>query len=342
MVRKSNIRNWSRLDDDRLLDLRPCDLGLRIEGTWLERCVHRLYNELESRGVTFQPHVWLSSEWFSPDGIPGIAIPFYLAHPRLMKLEDKQMLQCEGGTVASCMRILRHEAGHCLDTAYRLHFKRAWQRAFGSFADPYPESYAPKPNSRRYVLHLDWWYAQAHPAEDWAESFAVWLTPGSRWRTQYKGWPALAKLETVDELMRGIAGRPPKVRSRAHPEPIEQYRITLREHYHLRKQVYLDEWPEFYDNELRKLFSDDRKHADHPTASSFLRHHRREIREFVARWTGTHAYTIDQVLRDMIDRCQELRLRLAKPERQARMEVMVMVTVQTMNHIHSGNQRVAL
>jgi hypothetical protein len=192
------------------------------------------------------------------------------------------------------------------------------------------------------VLHLDWWYAQAHPAEDFAETFAVWLTPGSRWRSQYRGWPALGKLETVDALMADIAEQPPKVRSRRKVEPIGASRLTLRQYYHEKRQRYLDEWPEFYDNELRKLFSSDPRYADRPTAASFLRHHRREIRGMVAHWTGTHAYTIDQVLRDMIDRCQELKLRVARPAHIARREVMVMVTVQTMNHIHSGNQRVAL
>ncbi|MCC6681013.1 MAG: hypothetical protein IT445_08940 [Phycisphaeraceae bacterium] len=336
------MRNWSRLEDEQLLDLRVCDLGLRLEGSWVYRCVKRLYHELDHRDINFHPHVWLSSEWFSPDGVPGIAVPFYLTHPRLMRLEEKLMLQCEGGTVASCMKILRHEVGHCLDTAYRLHFKRAWQRAFGSFAAPYPESYHPRANSRRHVLHLDWWYAQAHPAEDWAETFAVWLTPGSRWRSQYRGWPALRKLETVDQLMKQIAHRRPKITRRRRVEPLSQYRLTLRQHYHEKRQRYLDEWPEFYDNQLRKLFSNEPRFAERPTAASFLRHHRIEIRDTVSLWTGTHAYTIDQVLRDMIDRCQELKLRLARPVSAARLEVMVMVTVQTMNYILSGNQRVAL
>src|SRR6266567_3408508 len=97
-----------------------------------------------------------------------------------MKLERKQMLEVEGGTDTECLRILRHEAGHALDTAFRLHFRRQWRELFGSFAQRYPDFYKPKPKSRNYVLHLRAWYAQAHPAEDFAETFAVWLQPRSR------------------------------------------------------------------------------------------------------------------------------------------------------------------
>ena len=189
------------MSDERLLDMRIRDLPVRIEGSFLEDRVRRLHSELEERGIRFKPHVWLAHEWFTPDGVPGIAVPFYLSHPRLMKLERKQMLEVEGGSDAECMRILRHEAGHALDNAYRLHFRRRWRELFGSFREPYPQSYKPRPGSRNYVLHLNAWYAQAHPAEDFAETFAVWLTPASRWRVRYHGWPALRKLQYVNDLM---------------------------------------------------------------------------------------------------------------------------------------------
>ena len=119
---------WSRLSDTELLELRICDLKLRIAGTRLEKYVNQLYLELTARGLRFRPHCWLSEDWFSPEGVPGIAIPFFLAHPRLARLERNQMLEVEGGTKHECMRILRHEAGHAIDTAYALHRRRAWQR----------------------------------------------------------------------------------------------------------------------------------------------------------------------------------------------------------------------
>jgi hypothetical protein len=338
----AGVRSLSRLTDDHLLDMRISDLGLTVDRPPLKRRVKRLYDELERKGMRFRPHVWLSSEWFSPDGVPGIAIPFYLAHPRLARLEKAMMYQVEGGTDTACARILRHETGHCIDSAYRLHRRKKWRELFGSFAKPYPEVYNPRPGSRSFVLHLDGWYAQAHPAEDFAETFAVWLTPNSRWRTRYRGWPALRKLEYVDELMKEIAEKPAPVRSRRQVEPLNEVRTTLREHYRQKRLYYADEWPDFYDTDLRKLFSDDKRYADQPTAAAFLRSVRPQVRDAVARWTGTHTYTVDQVLRDMIDRCKELKLRLAVPERRAKTEAMMMVAVQTMNFLHTGRRRMAL
>ena len=195
--RKASVPDWARLSDEELLDVRFCDLKLSIEGTTLEERVHKLHDELNHRGLPFRPHCWLSTEWFSPDGVPGIAIPFYLAHPRLTRLEEHQILDVEGGTPRWCMQLLRHEAAHALDSAYRLHRKRTWREVFGSYAQPYSKFYKPKPYSKSYVLHLDLWYAQSHPAEDFAETFAVWLDPHSRWRKRYQGWPALKKLRAV-------------------------------------------------------------------------------------------------------------------------------------------------
>lgn len=333
---------WQRLTDEQLLGLRLCDLPVRIEGSALASRVERLYQELDERGIRFKPHVWLSDEWFSPDGVPGIAVPFYLAHPRLMKLERKIMLGVEGGTDAECMRLLRHEAGHTVDTAYRLHFKRRWRELFGSFTEPYPESYTPKPNSRSFVLHLDAWYAQAHPAEDFAETFAVWLTPGSRWRRRYQGWPALRKVEYVDELMEEIAGTPPKNDLRTRIEPLSRVKLTLREHYARRRRQYAVEWPAFYDRDLRRIFSEESRHLSRPTAASFLRGFRRELCQAVSEGTGVHQYTINYVLQHMIERCKRLKLRVPVPERRVQRQVMVMLTVQTMNVIHSGYYRIAV
>jgi hypothetical protein len=325
-------RIWTRYSDERLLGLRFRDLGLRIERTVLNRRVKRLYSELERRGLRFRPHIWLSTEWFSPDGVPGIAIPFYLAHPRLMKLEARQMLEVEGGSESSCMRILRHEAGHAIDTAYRLHFRKSWREAFGHYSRPYPQYYRPKPNSRNFVLHLDAWYAQAHPAEDFAETFAVWLAPRSNWRQLYRDWPrALRKLRYVDELMQEIASEPARVASKIKVEPISRISQTLEQYYKKKRKRYVASWPDLYDRDLRRLFSDDKRFAGRPTAASFLRGIRIEVRSIVAEWTGTHTYTIDQVLQDMIDRCRKLKLRLATSPSQAKTHATILLTVHTMN-----------
>ena len=330
---------WARFSDDALLDLSISDLGVTIEGTWLEQCVHRLYDELEERGLRLRPHVWLSDEWFSPDGVPGIAMPFYLAHPRLMKLERSQLLEVEGGTRRECMQILRHEAGHSFQHAYRLHRKRRWQQLFGKSSKQYPEYYRPNPTSKRYVQHLRLWYAQAHPDEDFAETFAVWLRPRSDWKRRYAGWPALRKLEYVDELMAEVADQPPVVQSRARVDPAHRIRRTLREHYDERRERYSVERPKIWDRDLRRLFSDDASHAGHEAASTFLRRHRGQIRRRVARWTGEYQFTLEMVLEDMIERCRELGLRAVGADRELEIDFAVLLTVKTMHFLYSEGHK---
>jgi hypothetical protein len=333
---------WADLPDEELLKWRISDLGLTVEDTVLEERVERLYEELEYRGIRFRPHVWISDEWFSPDGVPGIAIPFYLAHPRLARLERKQMLEVEGGTEDWCLRILRHEAGHAIDTAYRLHRRKQYRKLFGSYTLPYPEHYHPKPYSKNYVLHLEPSYAQAHPAEDFAETFAVWLRPRSTWRATYHDWPVIKKLEYVAELMEEIRGEKPAVVSREHVEPVRRLRKTLGEHYAQRRDQYGINLPNLYDQHLRRLFSDAADAPNATSAAAFLRRNRAELRKTVAHWTGEYQYIIDQVLEEMIDRCGELDLRIDRPADQAQRDALVLVTVQTMNYLHGGYHRVAL
>jgi hypothetical protein len=334
---------WDELTDDELLDLRLSDLPLRIEGTPLEERVVRLYAELEERGLRFRPHVWLSQEWFSPDGVPGFAIPFYLAHPRLMKLERKQMLEIEGGTDKDCMQIMRHETGHALDNAYLFRRRKSWRDLFGPFALAYPDSYMPDATSRDYVLHLGAWYAQAHPAEDFAETFAVWLaSPRPIWRRRYLGWYALKKLEYVHRLMEEASGKPMKNVSRRYVEPLNETKMTLREHYRRKRAKYGFTWTSNFDRDLTRIFSNDPRHANRLTAVKFLRTIRREMIQRVAEGTGVHHYTIDQLFLKLIERCKHLRLRVSGRKDQAKELLLVTLTVQTMNVVHTGYSRIAL
>jgi hypothetical protein len=332
----------AELTDEQLLDLQFRQLDIRIEGSSLEPRIAQLHDELAARGLAFRPHYWLSDEWFTPDGIPGIAIPFYLAHPRLARLELTQMLEVEGGDSDWCMRILRHEAGHAIDNAYALRRRRQRREIFGSHRQEYPEFYTPKPYSKSFVLHLDAWYAQSHPDEDFAETFAVWLTPTSQWRKRYHDWPALKKLEYMDRLMQSLAGRPPANDSQQTLDALPTIRQTLRQHYRRKRRHYGVDYPAFYDRDLRRLFSDAPEHAANMTAAQFIARVRRSVRQVVSSWTGIYQYTIDQVLEDMIERCRQLKLRLAVPEEEARQQFTVLLTVQTMNYLHSGGHRVAL
>ena len=333
--------DWADLTDEELLNLRLCDLPLRIENELAER-TEQLRSELDSAGLRAQVHFYLSDEWFTPDGATAIAIPFYLAHPRLAKLEEAQMLEVEGGEYEWCMRILRHEAGHAIDNAFKLRLRRQRRKVFGSYKKPYPESYTPRPYSKSFVLHLDAWYAQSHPDEDFAETFAAWLTPSSEWRQRYQGWPALKKLEYMEALMRSVRGKAARVDNPDEVDPLRRLRKTLRQHYRLKRRHYGVDYPNFYDRDLRRLFSDAPEFADAMPAAQFINRIRRSVRRAVSGWTGIYQYTIDQVLEDMIARCQELGLRLAVPEEEARLEFTALLTARTMIHLQLGRDRVPL
>jgi Putative zinc-binding metallo-peptidase len=330
---------WAALSDDELLQQRLKDLKVTVEGTWLERCLRDLNDELAERGLRIRPHAWISNEWFSPDDTPGIAIPFYLAHPRLMRLERKMIIDVEGGTVPECMRILRHEAGHVLQVSYQLQRRRRWQELFGRSSTRYPRYYRPNPASRRYVYHLPLWYAQSHPDEDFAETFAVWLTPRSNWRKRYAGWPALKKLQYVDELMAEIATEKPVLTRRLHVDPLSRLTQTLAEHYEKKREHYAIDYPKVYDRDLRRIFSADPRHRRSPAASAFLRRNRARIRQIVSKWTGEYQLTLDAVFDDMIGRCRELKLRAVGSERQLRMEFIVLLTAKTVHSLYSPSRR---
>ena len=336
-------RMWETLGDKELLQVRLRDLGLRIEGSWIEDCLADLYDELARRDLRFRPHAWLSYDWFVADGVTGIAVPFYLAHPRLMKLERKQMLEVEGGPRQEMMKILRHECGHAFDNAFGLGRDIERQELFGSSSKRYPEHYRPNPASRRFVQHLRLYYAQSHPAEDFAETFAVVLgSRGEGWRKRYEGWPALRKLEYVDALFDRLRGQQPTHHNRTRPESLPTLSMTLGEYYEEKRGRYLASYPDIYDRDLRRLFSDDARHQRRELASRFLRRNRAEIRRLVANWTGEYQFTLDQVLKDMIGRSRELKLRAAGPEKRLKMDFALLLTVKTLDFHYSRRNWFAL
>ncbi len=307
---------WESLSDEQLLSLRFCDLRLEIAGTDLEEAIERLYKELATRGIRFRPHCWLSQEWFSPDGIPGIAIPFYLAHPRLMSIERRLMREVEGGNRNWLMRILRHEAGHALDSAYRLRRRRHWREVFGPASLPYPDTYRPRPGSRRFVQHLGAWYAQAHPTEDFAETFAVWLKPHSAWRREYLGWPAYAKLEFIDQLALEIGAAKAPVANRHRIEDVDEESRTLRQHYEHKLARYRMPRRSGADELLLKIFTGTPRTRATARAASVLREMRNPLRHQIVRSGAFSEYLVHQVLRLMILRCESLNLYLRGSRRE--------------------------
>lgn len=333
---------WTRLSDEELLQKRFCDLRLTLRNSMVERHLQQLQRDLRRRGVRFRPHVWLSTEWFSPDGVPGIAVPFYMAHPRLMRLERRFMHEVEGGNANWLTRILRHELAHALDNAYRLRRRKGWRRTFGKASRPYPEVYQPRPGSRGFVLHLGHWYAQSHPTEDFAETFAVWMQPRARWRREYQGWPALRKLEYVDELMAGIRGERPAVHNRELVEPLRDNTRTLAQHYARKRARYEFETPDAYDLRLKRVFGKRRAGRRRTRASTFVRQCRPQIERFLLRRSRLHPYLVHHVIRTVTQRCRELDLVVDGSKRQAKRAVLGVIERILLDMLRRDRERFTL
>ena len=333
------MKHWLALSDRELMRVRLQDLQLVVEGDWLLECLEVARRELVARGFGFQPHVWLSDEWFCPDGVPGFAIPFYLVHDQLRALERRQMYEVEGGTRRGCLRLLRHETGHAIDNAYRLRGQKRRIELFGSSEIDYPASYAPKPYSRKFVRHLELGYAQCHPDEDFAETFAVWLDPASRWRERYAGWPALEKLVYIDTLMAKVARTSPKVTNRRKPDALSSRSTTLGEHYRGRRMKHKVEFARRYDRELCRIFVTAGADGSAPGAV-FLRRHRRSLRSEVAGRTGERRYMVDRVLADWITRARALDLRLRRSEKRTRADVAAALHVHVARYVRQGHYRI--
>lgn len=304
---------WARYTDAELLRMRFRELHLGFpRRAVLVRAIKRLQGELAARGLLIEPHFWFSDEWFSPDGVPGIAIPFYLAHPRLERLERRMSRSVEGGNATLLMQILRHEAGHVVDTAYRLRRRKLWRETFGSPASEYPQQYQVDPSSAAYVRHLDGWYAQAHPAEDFAETFAIWLAPRSYWRRRYAGRAACAKLEVMDKLMRSISGRKPAVRSAYRIDPVASNETTLREYYRSNLQRRMSCDFSVVDRALNRGFATPRAASPNRRsirrAAAYLRSMRTELVQHAIVRTGIDEYGARQLVQLAIERSHERRL----------------------------------
>ncbi len=209
------------------------ELDLTIAGSPLEPILEEFRRELESAGIRrVRPRFYLSTEWGVPEGTVAIAVPFYLARPDLTALPAERAGYIEGSGHRDVLRYLRHEMGHVVNYAYELFARPEWVEAFGPMSAPYREDYRPEPFSRRFVRHLPGWYAQKHPDEDWAETFAVWLTPGLDWKAEYADWPvALAKLRLCDRLLAEVADSEPSVTSEELDEDVSDLVHSLEDHY---------------------------------------------------------------------------------------------------------------
>ena len=328
---------WTDFSDDQLLETKISQLGLRLENTEVQPLIRQLYAELSQKGLNFNPPCHVGDEWFVPVGVPAIFVPFFLVHDRLRKLERTMMLEVEGETPDWFMKLIRHEAGHAYFYAFQLLKKTKWRRIFGqSSNDETPEFYRPRPYSRSYVVNLDDWYAQAHPDEDFAETFAVWLTPGFDWRERYRGWKAIQKLEYVDELMRSLAGKVPPHQPHYRVRDYNCLGVKLKTYYARKRKLYEDSYPDFYDNDLRQLFAAAGEGEGRVQASVYLRHHGQQLMNAVCQWTNEKKYRVDKLLSRLIDRCDQLNLHIKAYDPKQNLQVSAYITTLVMNHLFTG------
>jgi hypothetical protein len=320
---------------DELLQKPIRELGLKLEGSPLERFVQQLYRELERKGIKrFRPMCYLSTEWGCPSGEPVIAIPFYLANPSLARLEE-EMDDLEDGR--EIMMYLRHEAGHAFNYAYELYRTTEWRDLFGPFRRPYRDDYRPVPFSRRYVRHIAGWYAQKHPDEDFAETFAVWLTPRLKWRERYRGWGAMTKLRYVNRMGKNL-GLVDPIRTRGDKdEPVEEIDATVADFYRQasRGERLPVDLP--LDNDLADIFKISKRKQGIRPAADLLRENRKAIVDKVTYWTGVQRPLVKNVIRSIEAKVAEQGLFVeVKSEREQLVEVTAYATTLAMNYLTRG------
>ena len=317
------------------------ELGLTLAASPVQRFVEQLYRELEAKGITkFRPACYLTDEWGCPSGEPVIGIPFYLAHAALAQLE-KETHDLEGAR--EIMMYLRHEAGHAFTYAYKLHsspeWAREWKQIFGPFRRPYRDHYRPAPFSRDYVRHLPGWYAQKHPDEDFAETFAVWLTPRSNWRKRYRGWGAMAKLQYMNRVARKLGKSEPPRRRGQTDITVDEMETTVAEFFHYqrpgREEVAVSELTP--DTDLRDIFPVSKRRKTAMAAHEFLHQHRKAVIDKVAQWTGAQRPLIRSLIDSVEKRVGELDLRADRTRSAEHLaEVTAYATALVMTYVTKG------
>ena len=328
------------------LSSRPIrDLGLAIAGTPLEPVVAAFQQELEGAGIRrLRPHFYLSTEWGVNFGTIAIGIPFYLARPELTAIHAERIGYVEGADRPELLRYLRHEMGHVVNYAYKLYEQEDWTKQFGSMTQPYEEDYRPEPFSRRFVRHLPGWYAQMHPDEDWAETFAVWMTPGYDWRAAYADWPeALAKLEYCDRTMPVLNTRDPEVTATERDEDVSELTASIEQYYRTEGSDEDEKFPPGLDGALQAIFEgfgapEDASSAPRLPAAALIRRVEQDLMANVYRWTGHFPERTRSLLRYLAARAEQLQqVYPADREPAALIALATLVTGLAMNHVLRGS-----
>ena len=319
------------------------EMNLKIEGSSLERLISRLYRELDEKRIRFKPKFYLTDTWGCPNKVPVIGIPFYYANPVLSQIEDRMNGELEDDH--ELLMTLRHEAGHAINYAYRLYALQDWQETFGHFDEPYRDFFRPNPQSREFVKHLYQQvgsyagriYAQKHPDEDFAETFAVWLTPGSNWRRKYRNWGALNKLKFMDRLMKEMGPKKPLVTDGERIHSVGILNLTLLEYYNKNEERFRQKAQGYVDDVLLEIFSTNGKGENRVPAGGFIEKNRHHLVEMISHWTGEKSSSVIALIDKLVDRAKDLGLNLS-PHRQSRklIEVTALATALVMNYTYQG------
>ena len=331
--------NLNQISHEDLLDLKLRDLDLSIKGSWVERDIEAFYTEIKNKGLKFKPHIWVSEDWYSPDGVPGFAIPFFLLHPRLMKLENEMIGEVEGGNSQWFLKLLRHEAGHAIDNAFGLRKKKRRQDLFGKTSLPYPESYDRKPYSKQYVRHLDASYAQAHPDEDWAETFAVWLNPNSNWKVSYQSWPCLKKLELLNEIMFALKGKIQPVKNKVKTDQLKDLDITLREYYIEKRKRFGISTSPFYEKKLPSILTKRTNNSTLPLAK-IIRKQKKDLSKKLASQNKIYQYQAEQFLNEFVSYCSKENVQIKNTDAPIPKELISFLHTESKNYVKMGKHRI--
>jgi hypothetical protein len=320
-----------------LLNTPLCNLDITISGTMVEKAIKQLKRELKESKVKIDLHFWISDEWFCADGITGVAIPFYLLSDELKELEREKIGFVEGETFEWCLKVLRHEVAHAIDNAYQLRDCPKREEIFGSSKVKYPTEYTRKPYSKKYVIHLSNNYAQSHPEEDWAETFAVWLDPNSNWREIYKDWPALKKLEFVDKKMKSLNSRK-RITNVDTLDEISTLSLTVKSYLNKKAKNFNKYKAPLFGRNLNRIFATGTK----VNANQFLKSKEREICQKVAKNTNQYHYIVRDVFKELKKECKTKGLTLRKSSRETKKEVESLLISKTYAYLKQGKNKVIM
>ncbi|MCB0412457.1 MAG: hypothetical protein KDD22_08020 [Bdellovibrionales bacterium] len=327
------------LTSSSLLKIRLCDLPISLTSQPFQGLRRQLEAELTAVGLRFRPYFWISDEWFCPDGYSGIAVPFYILHPQLRKIEEDQVGRVDGESPGEILKILRHETGHAVENAFGLKRHPLRIEGFGSHKRRYPKSYKPQPYSKAFVKNLGDGYAQSHPDEDFAETFAVWLDPTSDWKHRYRNSSALKKLIVVDELMAQNARASVWRGQRGRYEDISLKTYSLAEHYR-RKKVALRFRAKA--QALKEYGWQCQPRSNPSVVCQFLTAHQKDLVYEVSKTLGQPQHIVQRVVIDLLRQNPTNTSATKLKIRDLQRETLDLLTVSSLIYLEKGLDRVVL